>query len=151
MDTAEAVKGYAEGLNLVPQGGVQCCSQEGIGYRPAIDEVPLRPVSPPRPRLWIGANTTTGVGRAARSADAWVIGARPSLRSVTGPAAAYLAACAQAGRPPSVAVIRDAWLGRTDAEAFEQVGHDLLTSHLERVRGGFINDPLALAVEAGSA
>lgn len=151
MDKAEALERYAEGLEIVTHGWDRGWSYEGRWYRAAIAGITPRPVSSPRPRLWIGANTKGGVERAARSADAWVIGARASLATASAVAPRYHAACAETGKRPRVAVIRDAWIADTDLAAFRDISPYLLRTHLERVRGGFIRDPLAAGVEPETA
>ena len=151
MDKVEALERYVEGLEIVTHGWHTDWSYEGRWYRAQIRMVTPRPISTPRPRLWIAANTKIGVERAAKMADAWIIGARASLESAAIPAAHYRRACAEANRVPQVAVIRDAWVADSDVAAFEAIAPFLLTTHLERVRGGFIRDPNAHNVDAATA
>ena len=151
MEKPEALERYTEGLEIVTHGWDRDWSFAGRHYRAAIADITPRPISTPRPRLWIAANTTAGVERAARLADSWVIGGRASLTSAAVAAPRYHAACAEAGKQPLVAVIRDAWLADSDLEAFRSIAPHLLTTHLERVRGGFIRDPLAAGVDPATA
>jgi alkanesulfonate monooxygenase SsuD/methylene tetrahydromethanopterin reductase-like flavin-dependent oxidoreductase (luciferase family) len=151
MDKDESLERYTEGLEIVAHGWQRNWSFNGKWYRAKITGITPPPVTEPRPRLWIAANTRTGVERAARLADAWIIGARASLSSTAAPAARYREACTDAGRPATIAVIRDAWIAESDTEAYKAIAPYLLTTHLERVHGGFIKDPAAEGVDPTTA
>lgn len=151
MDKEEALSRYREAVPLVAGAWRSEHSHSGKWYRAEIRRITPRPVSSPRPRIWIAANTRGGVERAARHADGWIIGARSSRATAAELGAHYRSECAKLGKAPLIAAIRDAWVADTDAEAFEQIGADLLRTHIERVRGGFIHDPAADGITPGSA
>lgn len=153
MDRSEALARYEEAVPLVAGAWDLGRSHAGRWYRAEIKRITPRPISSPRPRIWIAANTRGGVERAARYADGWIIGARSSRAKAAELYRIYRSECAAQGKPALVAAIRDAWLADTDADAFREIGRPLLGTHLERVRGGFISDPSAagLSVESASA
>ncbi len=151
MDKEEALARYAEAVPLVARAWDTDVSHDGRYYRAEISRITPRPVSSPRPRLWIAANTRGGVERAAEYADGWIIGARSSRAKAQELARHYRAQCAARGKRPLIAAIRDAWVADSDADAFREIGGPLLETHIERVQGGFIADPSASGVSAGAA
>lgn len=151
MDREEALARYDEAVPLVAQAWDTGRSHAGRWYRAEIKRITPRPISSPRPRLWIAANTRGGVERAARYADGWIIGARSSRAKAAELARTYRSECAAHGKPPLIAAIRDAWVAGSDDDAFREIGGPLLEAYLEHVRGGTIRDPAAAGLTVASA
>ena len=138
IDKSEALARYLEGLEIVHHGWDSQWTHDGARYRVNISRITPRPISQPRPRIWIAANTVQGVGRAAQYGDGWVIGARSTLARAAQLSEAYLSNCAQLHKTPQIAVIRDAWVADSNKDAFDEVGVPLLKAHDEHVSAGFV-------------
>ncbi|HKE75887.1 MAG TPA: LLM class flavin-dependent oxidoreductase [Acidimicrobiales bacterium] len=98
----------------------------------SFDEVDVlpKPVQRPRPPVWVGANTPPAVRRAARLADAWMVGFGDRL-SVLGPhVAAYRTEAAAHGRAGEVCLLRLVGIGPSRA----QVEHEWLPGVLAMLR-----------------
>jgi alkanesulfonate monooxygenase SsuD/methylene tetrahydromethanopterin reductase-like flavin-dependent oxidoreductase (luciferase family) len=67
---------------------------EGASIRP-------RPLQAPRPPILVGAQVPAGIARAARIADGWLVVPVPTVEEFAAQAAAFAAARAAAGLPPS--------------------------------------------------
>ena len=80
------------------------------------------PFRQPAPPLWIGASTPAGARRAGRMADGFVAGPSTDLANTIELVDTYREAAVQAGREPLVALMRDAWVAKTRAEAEEVYG-----------------------------
>jgi len=72
---------------------------EGISTRP-------RPVQDPRPPILVGSQVPAGIARAARIADGWLVVPVPTVSEFADQAAAFVAARAAAGLPPSPHICR---------------------------------------------
>jgi alkanesulfonate monooxygenase SsuD/methylene tetrahydromethanopterin reductase-like flavin-dependent oxidoreductase (luciferase family) len=83
-----------------------------------IDRARIAPVPPQPLEIWIGAASPRAVDRAARLADAFLIGPEATPADVTALVQSYRDACARHDREPArIAVRRDVHVGATDAEA----------------------------------
>ncbi|HEU5323724.1 MAG TPA: LLM class flavin-dependent oxidoreductase, partial [Methylomirabilota bacterium] len=65
-----------------------------------------RPLRRPRPPIYVGSQVAAGIARAARIADGWLVVPIPTVDEFAAQAAAFAAARAAAGLPPSVHVCR---------------------------------------------
>lgn len=72
---------------------------DGVGIRP-------RPLQTPRPPILVGAQVPPAITRAARIADGWLVAPMPRVDEFAAQAAAFAAARAAAGLPPSLHVCR---------------------------------------------
>jgi len=88
-----------------------------------------RPFQRPAPPLWIGASVPAAVRRAGFLADAFVGTPSTSLESAVRLADAYKEAAREAGRPPQVVLMRDAWAARTRAEADAVYGPEVMAAY----------------------
>jgi alkanesulfonate monooxygenase SsuD/methylene tetrahydromethanopterin reductase-like flavin-dependent oxidoreductase (luciferase family) len=147
IDKPEALARYLEGLEILQHGWDRNWTHEGAQYRVNISAITPRPISDPRPRIWIAANTIEGVRRAALYGDGWIIGARSTLARAEQLSEAYLSICQQLNKQPQISVIRDAWVGDSDEAAYDEVGVPLLNSHNEHVSAGFIADESMTGVD----
>jgi len=83
-----------------------------------IDQARIAPVPPHPLEIWIGAASARAVDRAARLADAFLIGPEATPGEVTALVKSYRDACARHDREPArIAVRRDVHVAATDAEA----------------------------------
>jgi probable F420-dependent oxidoreductase len=88
-----------------------------------------RPHQKPSPPLWIGASVTAAARRAGRVADAFVGTPSTGLANATMLADTYRQAAREAGRPPQVVQMRDAWVARSRAEADSVYGPHVMTAY----------------------
>jgi probable F420-dependent oxidoreductase len=94
-------------------------------------EVLPKPVQQPRPPVWVGANVAPGIRRAARLADAWMVGFGDRLPSLALRVAEYRADAAAHGRAGEICLMRLVGIGRSR----EQVEEEWLPSTLAMLRG----------------
>ncbi len=101
------------------------------GKHYTLDDVQIRPRPFQRsgPPLWIGASVTAAVRRAGQLADAFVGTPSTSLQNALALVKTYTEAARQAGRPPHVVMMRDAWVARTRAEAEQVYGPEVMTAY----------------------
>jgi alkanesulfonate monooxygenase SsuD/methylene tetrahydromethanopterin reductase-like flavin-dependent oxidoreductase (luciferase family) len=105
-----------------------------------IDRARIEPVPPDPLQVWIGAASSRAVDRAARLADAFLIGPEATPTEVGALVREYQDACARHGRDPErIAVRRDIHVAATDALA-----HAVADPVIERGYRGF--DPSAVVV-----
>jgi len=103
------------------------------GTLPARD----RALSPTGP-VYVGTSTRSGVRRAARAADGWISDPVRHIDWLVEFATIYREECRRLGRSPYVILMREAWLGETDASALDEYGEHILTySRLYITRGNF--------------
>jgi alkanesulfonate monooxygenase SsuD/methylene tetrahydromethanopterin reductase-like flavin-dependent oxidoreductase (luciferase family) len=96
---------------------------EGRYFRVDGATVTPRPVQQPGPPLWYGAIAEPGARRAARLADALVIGPRPDLATCTRMRQAYEEELAEQGKHPAagrVILRREAYLAEDTQTAWEE-------------------------------
>lgn len=147
MSKDDALARYVEGLDVVIHGWDRDWTHHGPTYPVQILQITPRPISEPRPRIWIAANTVDGVQRAAEYGDGWIIGARSTLARAASLSAAYRSACERLHKEPWIAAIRDAWISDSDESAYQQIGTPLLMAHAEHVSAGFVSDPAMAGVD----
>ena len=94
------------------------------------------PYQQPAPPLWIGASTAPGARRAGRMADGFVATPSVDLATTVELADVYREAAAREGREPVVALMRDAWVAETSAEADEVYGPEVITAYKYYWRNG---------------
>lgn len=80
-------------------------------------ELRPRPLSTPRPPIWIGAWSPAGIERTARHADAWIADPIRTVTEVTEMAERYRDACARFDTSSSVVIMREAWIDEDEATA----------------------------------
>jgi alkanesulfonate monooxygenase SsuD/methylene tetrahydromethanopterin reductase-like flavin-dependent oxidoreductase (luciferase family) len=88
-----------------------------------------RPFQPSGPPLWIGASVPAAARRAGRVADGFVGTPSTSMENAVRLAEIYTHAAREAGRPPEVVQMRDAWVAQTRAEADEVYGPHVMTAY----------------------
>jgi probable F420-dependent oxidoreductase len=93
------------------------------------DDVPVlpKPVQRPRPPVWIGANVGPGIRRAARLADAWMVGFGDRLPALESRVAAFRAESADNGRAGEVCLMRLVGIGATREDVEREWLPDVLT------------------------
>jgi probable F420-dependent oxidoreductase len=92
-------------------------------------QVRPRPFQPSGPPLWIGASVPAAARRAGRLADGFVGTPSTGLDNATRLAAIYTHAAREAGRPPEVVQMRDAWVASTRAEADAVYGPHVMAAY----------------------
>ena len=102
---------------------------EGPRFR--VDSVGItpRPLTRPRPEIWIGAHSPSGLDRAARRADRWLADPQRDVATIGRLAEDYRARCAVHGTTPRVALFREAWIAGDRTEAAREWGPHALAVH----------------------
>ena len=75
-----------------------------------------RPFTLPRPEIWIGAHSQSGLERAARRADLWLADPQRDVQTIAKLAATYRRHAEELGKTPRVGIFREAWIGDSKAE-----------------------------------
>jgi alkanesulfonate monooxygenase SsuD/methylene tetrahydromethanopterin reductase-like flavin-dependent oxidoreductase (luciferase family) len=89
----------------------------GQGFRLEEAKLSLRPISDPRPPIWLAANSDAAVRRAARVADTWFVNPHATMDELERQVTLFEA---ERGNPPSeLPAIREVCVRRTDEEAIE--------------------------------
>lgn len=89
---------------------------EGQHFRLESVGITPRPFSDPRPELWIGAHSPSGLDRAARWADRWIADPQRDIATIASLADHYRARCEARGTTARIAIFREAWIGASRAE-----------------------------------
>jgi len=87
----------------------------GHGYRLERASLAPRPVSSPRPPIWMAANGDSAVRRAARLADTWFVNPHAALAEVERQLALFRAE--RGSEPEELPMLREACVAPTDEEA----------------------------------
>ncbi len=103
----ERVSRLAEGIEIIRR----LWTEDHVTHRGRhwqLDDVTIRPrpVQRPRPPIIVGSQMDAGIARAARIADGWLVVPVPTVDEFAAQAAAFRAARAAAGLPPSPHVCR---------------------------------------------
>lgn len=107
------------------------------------DDDPWQGMVPPRdpamgdelPEVWVGAWSDAGV-KIAALADGWETGPISSVAHLEHLAGLYRAECAKLGKEPRIAILREAAIAPTDAEARDILGPYILDYHRIYYRRG---------------
>ncbi len=134
---SQRVGRFEEGVEVIRR----CWSGQPFSFRGKyhhLEDLHIRP-SPfqqPGPPLWIGASTLSGARRAGRMSDGFVAGPSTDLANTIELTKAYREAAMQAGREPVVALMRDAWVAGSRAEAAEVYGPEVTAAYKYYWRNG---------------
>lgn len=104
---AERVSRLVEGVEIIRRLWTEDrVTHHGRHWR--FDDVTIRPrpVQQPRPPIMVGSQVPAGIARAARIAEGWMVVPVPTVDEFAAHAAAFRAARAAAGLPPSAHVCR---------------------------------------------
>jgi alkanesulfonate monooxygenase SsuD/methylene tetrahydromethanopterin reductase-like flavin-dependent oxidoreductase (luciferase family) len=102
---------------------------EGDHVRALSVGITPRPLTRPRPEIWIGAHSRSGLDRAARRADRWIADPQRDVRTIARLAGVYRERCAAHGTTPRVALFREAWIAESRADAEREWGPHALAVH----------------------
>ena len=128
---------FEEGIEIIRH----CWSGEPFSFSGKyhnLENLHVRP-SPhqqPGPPLWIGASTPREARRAGRMADGFVAGPSTNLANTTSLVEAYREEAIRMGQEPVVALMRDAWVANTRAEAEMVYGPEVMTAYKYYWRNG---------------
>lgn len=119
-----------------------------------LDDVPVfpPPVRQPHPPIYVGGTSPGALRRAARFGDTWFSLPMETLSVVTELAQRYRAACAEAGTTPRICLMREAWVGESDAEVEAEWYPRALSFHRyywDAGTKGDEHDPVLQRVAAG--
>ena len=130
VPVSERVGRFEEGLEIIRR----CWSGQPFSFHGRyhnLENLHIRP-SPfqkPAPPLWIGASTPRGARRAGRMADGFVAGPSTNLANTIKLVEAYREEAVRMGREPLVALMRDAWVAETRADAEAVYGPEVMTAY----------------------
>ena len=102
---------------------------EGPEFRIESVGITPRPLTRPRPEIWIGAHSPVGLDRAARRADCWLADPQRDVATIARLVGEYRARCAVHDTTPRVALFREAWIAGDRAEAAREWGAHALAVH----------------------
>lgn len=102
---------------------------EGRHLRVTSVGITPRPLTRPRPEIWIGAHSGSGLDRAARRADRWLADPQRDVPTIARLAKEYRARCAAHGTTPRVALFREAWIAGGRDQAAREWGPHALAVH----------------------
>lgn len=88
-----------------------------------------KPYTDPRPEIWMGSHARAGLERAARWADRWICDPQRDVDTVARLADHYRSTADELGRPHSVALFREAWIGDSAEECEREWGPHALAVH----------------------
>jgi probable F420-dependent oxidoreductase len=121
---------FEEGVEILRR----CWAGEPFSFRGKhyeLEDVQIRPRPYQKggPPLWIGASVDAAARRAGRLADAFVGTPSTGMDNAVHLADVYKDAARQAGRPPQVVQMRDAWVAETRAEAERVYGPEVMAAY----------------------
>lgn len=88
-----------------------------------------KPYSQPRPEFWIGAHSRSGLERAGRRADRWIVDPQRDVWTAAKLAETYRASAEANGRTPRIGLFREAWIADTREECERVWGPHALGVH----------------------
>ncbi|HEX2173360.1 MAG TPA: LLM class flavin-dependent oxidoreductase [Dehalococcoidia bacterium] len=138
VDRKQRVSRFEEGIQIV-RGALMEDRFSFSGKRFQVENLALspKPVQHPLP-IWIGARASTpaAIERAGRLGDGWISNPLPGLEMTAEGARRYRQAAAEHGRPGPVVLLREAWVGESEAAAREQYGPAVLAKHRKYYQRG---------------
>jgi len=75
-----------------------------------------KPYTQPRPEIWIGAHSQSGLERAARRADLWLADPQRDVATIARLAVTYRHHAEEHGKTPRIGMFREAWIGDSREE-----------------------------------
>ena len=137
---------YEEAIALIKQLWTQEeVNFEGKYFQVIGAKIEPRPISKPRPRIWLGGWGKLSLSRAARLGDAWVPGPTASLEKLLEAQSFYQAQLTAAGIPVESRerpLTREVVIANTDQQAFELAEKHLLVSYRDEYATGQWQHPL---------
>lgn len=112
---------------------------KGQFYQLSDANIEPKPLSKPRPPLWLGGWGDLSIRRAARYGDVWIPGPTASLEKLLSTRRNYTLALEQAGKPPQVEwpLTREVIIADTDEQAFDLAERYLLINYRDEYAGGW--------------
>ena len=110
------------------------------------------PVQQPHPPIYVGGTSPAAIRRAARLGDTWLTLPMETLDYVSDLVARFRAECEAAGRTPRLCLMREGWVGETDAEVEAEWYQRALSFHRyywDAGTKGDDHDPVLQRVAAG--
>ena len=75
-----------------------------------------RPYTLPRPEIWVGAHSQSGLERAARRGDLWLADPQRDVQTIAKLAVTYRRHAEELGKTPRIGIFREAWIGDSKEE-----------------------------------
>ncbi|WP_273847519.1 LLM class flavin-dependent oxidoreductase [Rubrobacter calidifluminis] len=122
VDKSRAIEVFEEKLDVIKRlWAGEIVRHTGHGFRLSGVGSNLRPVQRPHPPIWIGANSTGAVRRAARLGDAWFINPHAKLSSLEKQMPVYRQALEEAGKeePETLPMSREVFIAESNRRAME--------------------------------
>lgn len=118
VDKGERAGRLAEGVEVMNR----LWTEEAVtfdGEYHSLEDATINPRPPEKPPVWIAANATAAVERAARIGDAWFVNPHATLTEIESQKERYDDVRREAGRDRSVPIIREAFVAPTREEAID--------------------------------
>ncbi|MBM3676554.1 MAG: LLM class flavin-dependent oxidoreductase [Actinobacteria bacterium] len=75
-----------------------------------------RPYTEPRPEIWVGAHSRSGLERAGRRGDLWLADPQRDVGTIAKLAVDYRRHAEENGKTPRIGIFREAWIGDSKEE-----------------------------------
>lgn len=126
---AERVPRLIEGVELLDRLLTESnVTFDGEFY--SVEDVTLDPQPDERPPIWMAANATSAVERAARITDAWFVNPHSTLGEIEEQMAVYDEVRSERGADADVPIFREAFVAETTEEA-RTVGREYLCTRID--------------------
>jgi alkanesulfonate monooxygenase SsuD/methylene tetrahydromethanopterin reductase-like flavin-dependent oxidoreductase (luciferase family) len=122
IEKSKAIEVFEERLEVIKRLWTEAeVSHEGYDFKLSGVRSNLRPVQRPHPPIWVGANSTAAVRRAARLGDAWFINPHAKLSSLEKQMPVYREALEEAGKkePETLPMAREVFIAESNKEAID--------------------------------
>ncbi|MFB6169898.1 MAG: LLM class flavin-dependent oxidoreductase [Haloarculaceae archaeon] len=137
---AERAARLEEGVELVERLWTEeSVTYEGDHYR--VEDATINPRPPEKPPVWVGANVTSAVERAARIGDRWFVGPQATLPTIRERKEPYDRIREADGRSTAVSVLREAFVAETHERAMDLV-RDALEYKYRHYRANDLDDAM---------
>src|SRR5207249_3881070 len=123
QDPKDRVGRLVEGLEAVQRlWSGEPVDYEGRHFKLRSARISMRPMQSPRPPIWLAANSDSGVRRAARLGDAWLMNPHATLSTLERQLELFRATRRELGRPPAVEtpLIKECYVAPDAAIAFAE-------------------------------
>jgi len=138
---SEAASRFTEAIEILKQAWTgETFSHHGRHFQFTDVAITPRPVRRPRPPIWIGAMSEISLKRAGQIGDGWLSDPLHNLEVMKAWSQIYRTAAAQAGNTRvEIALLRDAWVGKSRAEVARVWWPHIQAYHLFYLHLGFFS------------